>query len=43
MDTLRILVEEEDIVELVRYNLTADGYQTSSAGAISRYRFKENP
>ena len=35
MDTSRILVveDEEDIAELVRYNLTAEGYRVSCAGS----------
>ncbi len=35
MDTLRILVvdDEEDIVELVRYNLIAEGYRVSCTGS----------
>jgi two-component system, OmpR family, alkaline phosphatase synthesis response regulator PhoP len=35
MDTPRILVvdDEEDIAELVRYNLTAEGYHVSCAGS----------
>jgi len=35
MDTLRILVvdDEEDIVELVRYNLAAEGYRVSCTGS----------
>jgi two-component system, OmpR family, alkaline phosphatase synthesis response regulator PhoP len=35
MDTPRILVvdDEEDIAELIRYNLTAEGYRVSCAGS----------